>query len=368
MTDGPPASVKILLVDDLENNLLALSALLRRDGVDLLLARSGPEALEILLAQPVALALIDVQMPGMDGFELAELMRGSERTRHVPIIFVTAGASDAKRVFQGYESGAVDFLYKPIDPHILQSKVGVFIELEQQKLALARELQKTTETLRFNEMFTAMLGHDLRGPLSAIVMDAILLERRALDDHAKKSASRTLKSAKRMSRMIGEMLDLARGRLAGGIPIVRRPVDLKALAEQIVAEHRIVAPTRRIELRISGDLSGAWDGDRCGQLMSNLLDNAMRYGNDSAPVECVVDGTAPDAVTIAVANDGRIDEALVPHLFDPFRSRQGQRVKGDGLGLGLYIVEQIATAHGGSVEVATGPGDRTTFHVRLPRT
>ncbi len=367
MTVGPSASVKILLVDDLENNLLALSALLRRDGVELLLARSGPEALELLLANPIALALVDVQMPGMDGFELAELMRGSERTRHVPIIFVTAGASDARRVFQGYESGAVDFLYKPIDPHILQSKVGVFIELEEQKLALARELQKTTETLRFNEMFTAMLGHDLRGPLSAIVMDAILLERRASDDNAKKSASRTLKSAKRMSRMIGEMLDLARGRLAGGIPILRRPVDLKALAEHIVVEHRTVAPTRRVELRAIGDLSGEWDGDRCSQLMSNLVDNATRHGDDGSPVEFVLDGSAPDAVTIDVANDGRIAEELVPHLFDPFRSRQGQRNRSEGLGLGLYIVEQIAVAHGGSVEAACGSDDRTRFRVRLPR-
>ncbi len=367
MTVGNPASVKILLVDDLENNLLALSALLARDGVELLLAHSGPEALEMLLAHPIALALIDVQMPGMDGFELAELMRGSERTRHVPIIFVTAGASDARRVFQGYESGAVDFLYKPIDPHILQSKVGVFIELEQQKLALARELQKTTETLRFNEMFTAMLGHDLRGPLSAIVMDAILLERRASDENAKKSAARTLKSAKRMSRMIGEMLDLARGRLAGGIPILRRPVDLKVLTEQIIAEHRTVAPTRRIELRTTGDLSGEWDGDRCGQLISNLIDNATRHGSDKGPVECLLDGTAGNAVTIDIANDGRIDDDLLPHLFDPFRSRQGQRSKGEGLGLGLYIVEQIAVAHGGSVDVTSGPDDRTSFRVELPR-
>ena len=102
--------MKCLLVDDLDENLLALDALLRRAGVELLHARSGPEALELLLEHDVALALLDVQMPEMDGFELAELMRGSERTRHVPIIFVTAGAHDQRRVFQGYESGAVDFL------------------------------------------------------------------------------------------------------------------------------------------------------------------------------------------------------------------------------------------------------------------
>ena len=122
-------SVKCLLVDDVEENLLALSALLRRDDVELLEARSGAEALELLLVHDVALALLDVQMPDMDGFELAELMRGSERTRHVPIIFVTAGARDQHRLFKGYEAGAVDFLYKPIEPHILKNKAEVFFQL-----------------------------------------------------------------------------------------------------------------------------------------------------------------------------------------------------------------------------------------------
>jgi signal transduction histidine kinase len=367
MPVGHHPAVKILLVDDLENNLLALSALLDRPGVELLTARTGPDALELLLAHPVALTLIDVQMPGMDGFELAELMRGSERTRSVPIIFVTAGASDARRVFQGYESGAVDFLYKPIDPHILKSKVDVFIELEQQKVALANELQKTTETLRFNEMFTAMLGHDLRGPLSAIVMDAMLMERRATDDNTRKSAARTLKSAKRMSRMIVEMLDLARGRLAGGIPIRRQPIDLGALVEQIVIEHRTVAPTRTIEYETRGRLDGAWDADRCGQMISNLLDNATRHGTDGKPVACVLDGTPADHVTISISNEGAIVPDLLPHIFDPFRSREGHRAKGEGLGLGLYIVEQIASAHGGRVDVSSGSDDRTTFLVTLPR-
>jgi signal transduction histidine kinase len=367
MVVGTKSAVNILLVDDLENNLLALSALLESAGANLLTAGSGAEALELLLVHRIALTLIDVQMPGMDGFELAELMRGSERTRHVPIIFVTAGASDARRVFQGYESGAVDFLYKPIEPHILRSKVGVFIELEQQKLALASELEKTTETLRFNEMFTAMLGHDLRGPLSAIVMDAILLERRATDEGIRKSASRTLRSAKRMSRMIVEMLDLARGRLAGGIPIRRQPFELKPLVEQIVHEQQTTAPDREIVLRAEGRLDVEWDPDRCGQLVANLLDNAARHGREESPVDCVLDGTDAEAVTISIGNDGMIASDLLPSIFDPFRSRQSHRGKGEGLGLGLYIVDQISIAHGGKVDVRSGADDRTVFSVRLPR-
>ena len=128
----------ILLVDDLEENLIAMAALLRAPGVCVLMARSGAEALEIVLVNEVALALVDVQMPDMDGFELAELMRGSERTRHVPIVFITAGAHDRQRQFKGFNFGAVDFLYKPVESHVLTSKVAVFVELFRQKKALSR--------------------------------------------------------------------------------------------------------------------------------------------------------------------------------------------------------------------------------------
>ncbi len=130
--------VKCLLVDDLEENLVALSALLEDEKVELYTARSGVDALELMLKHDFGLALVDVQMPGMDGFELAELMRGSERTRQTPIIFLTAGAWNRERIFKGYESGAVDFMFKPIEPRILRSKVRVFIELNRQKLLIAK--------------------------------------------------------------------------------------------------------------------------------------------------------------------------------------------------------------------------------------
>ena len=135
----PNDPVKFLLVDDLEENLLALEGLLRREGLELLKARTGPQALELLLVHDIALAIVDVQMPGMDGFELAELMRGTERTRRVPIIFVTAGAVDMQRRFRGYETGAVDFLFKPIEPGILRSKAEVFFELYRQRQEVARQ-------------------------------------------------------------------------------------------------------------------------------------------------------------------------------------------------------------------------------------
>lgn len=128
--------ISFLLVDDLEENLIALEALLRRDGLRILKANSGDQALELLLQHDIALALVDVQMPGLDGFQLAELMRGNERTRHVPIIFVTAGGGGQRR-FQGYEAGAVDFIQKPIEPDVLRSKADVFYELYRQRQQLA---------------------------------------------------------------------------------------------------------------------------------------------------------------------------------------------------------------------------------------
>src|SRR6202789_979178 len=146
----------------MEENLLALSALLEGGDVQLLTARSGAEALELALLHDVALAFLDVQMPEMDGFELAELLRGSERTRHIPLIFVTAGAREQKRLFKGYELGAVDFIYKPIEPLIVKNKAEVFFELYRQRQALSVELNDRTETLRLNEMFSALLAHDLR--------------------------------------------------------------------------------------------------------------------------------------------------------------------------------------------------------------
>lgn len=159
---SPPDLPKFLLVDDLEENLVALDALLRRDGLELLRARSGRQALELLLVHDFALALLDVQMPDMDGFELAELMRGTERTRRIPIIFLTAVATDEKRRFRGYEAGAVDYLLKPIEPHILTSKAEVFLKLEQQR----RNLSEHRDQLR--DALAQLHAHSDNSPLAVL--------------------------------------------------------------------------------------------------------------------------------------------------------------------------------------------------------
>jgi two-component system, sensor histidine kinase and response regulator len=359
--------IKCLLVDDLEENLLALSALLQRDDVELLTARSGPEALELLLVNDVALAFLDVQMPDMDGFELAELMRGSERTRHVPLIFVTAGARERQRLFKGYESGAVDFIYKPIEPHILQNKADVFFQLYRQRQQLALELHDRTETLRLNEMFSALLAHDLRNPLSAILASAQILQRRSSDPHAQEAAVRIMSSGNRMGRMIEDMLDLARARLAGGIIVKREPGDFKALVERVIREHQAAAPERLIETAYTGDFAGHWDSERIAQVASNLIGNALKHGDAQACVQVRLNGIAEDLIIFSVTNSGTIPAELLDHLFDPFRGGQRPAGRSEGLGLGLYIVYQIVKAHRGDVEVDTGRDNRTVFRIVMPR-
>jgi two-component system, sensor histidine kinase and response regulator len=360
--------VKCLIVDDLQENLLALSALLEREDVQVLTARSGAEALELVLVHDVALAFLDVQMPEMDGFELAELLRGSERTRHIPLIFVTAGAREQQRLFQGYDSGAVDFIYKPIEPRILKNKADVFFELYRQRQQLAFELRDRSETLRLNEMFSALLAHDLRSPLSAILASAQQLQRRGEDQTSIETAARIVSSGKRMARLIEDMLDLARVRLAGGIIVKRESSDFKALVERVVREHQTAAPARLIETSYDGDCTGIWDPERIAQLASNLIGNALKHGSPDASVRVRLEETTGDSVALEVGNGGTIAPNVLAHLFDPFRAGQREPGRGEGLGLGLYIVSQIVQAHQGTVDVKTGEGDRTSFRVRLPRT
>jgi signal transduction histidine kinase len=357
--------IKCLIVDDLGENLLALSEVLRRDDVDVLEAHSGREALELLLVHDVALVVLDVQMPEMDGFEVAELMRGTERTRHVPIIFVTAGVRDRHRSFKGYEMGAVDFLYKPLEPHVLRTKADVFFQLYRQKQQLAQQLHELTETLRLNEMFTAVLGHDLRSPLTAILTTSEALLRGAPDERVQRAAKRVQSSGKRMGRLIEDMLDLARARLAGGIPLSRQTVHLGELLQRVVQEHQVACPELRLELVAEGDLVGQFDPDRFAQVASNLIGNAIQHGERSEPVQVRVQGAETDRIALSVTNAGGISSDVLPHLFDPFRGSQAAGRK-DGLGLGLYIVQQIVHAHRGEIRVDATPS-HTTFLIGVPR-
>jgi signal transduction histidine kinase len=356
---------KVLLVDDLEENLIALEALLRHKDLQLLRARSGREALELLLAHDVALALLDVQMPDMDGFELAELMRGTERTRRVPIVFLTAGTRDAKRVFRGYEVGAVDFLFKPLDPVLLGHKVATFVELHRQRLERARLAEELRAMLRPNEMFVSAVSHDLRSPLSSIIMGTAILERDVTDPDAQRTLARMRSSAERAIAILEELSDLARARLGGGLALDRRDTDLRPLVEKALAGLRASHPERSLLVTYdAGPTTGVWDDARLEQVLLTLAGNALRHGDADKAVEVRVRGAAPDVI-VEVHNAGAIPPDLQAHLFDPFRPAV-ERVR-ESVGLGLYLVQQIVLAHGGTIELSSSQEAGTTFVVELPR-
>lgn len=370
LTSAPPTlatTVKCLIVDDKEENLIALEALLQQTDVTVLKAQSGAQALELLLQHnDIALALLDVQMPEMNGFELAGLIRGRERTRHIPLIFVTAGARNADWQFQGYESGAVDFLYKPVQPHELLSKACVFFTLYRQRLALAHELQRRTEALRINEMFMAVLGHDLRTPLTSVLTNAGALARLPGDERTQLIGSRIASSARRMGGMIEDLLDVTRIRQSGGLQLQLASASLDAISSRVIDEAHGLYPERQVAVMSTGNVQGHWDGNRLAQVLSNLLGNAMRHGIADRPITVDLDGSSADAVHITVANGGCIPPELLPTLFEPFRSTTSKGGREDGLGLGLFIVRQVVLGHGGTIDLESAE-NHTAFHISLPR-
>lgn len=277
------APVPFLLVDDLEENLLSLEALLRRDDLLLLKARSGDEALEILLRHDVALALVDVQMPGLNGFELAELMRGNERTRRIPIIFVTAGSADGQRRFRGYEAGAVDFIQKPIEPDVLRSKIDVFYELYQQRQQLATqrdELAAQAEALReaarHKDVLLKEINHRIKNLFS---MAAGLI---SLSARAATSVPELETDLKARMRALARAHELTLPDLVSGGEGTPVGTTFAALLKAIVAPHEHMNGSR-IEIR-GADAPLAGNAlTSLALLLHELTTNAAKYGALSIP-------------------------------------------------------------------------------------
>jgi PAS domain S-box-containing protein len=224
-------------------------------------------------------------------------------------------------------------------------------------------------TVHDNELFAGVLAHDLRNPLGAIMTAAQLLLMRpeGTGERTAKPLARIMSSGQRMTRMIDQLLDFTRARVGGGIAIQPRDSNLADLCNQAVSELELIYPDRNIECSFVGDLGGRWDPDRVLQIVSNLVANAGQHGTAMAGVHISVEGVHPDTVVLEVHNDGAIAPALLPNLFDPFRGTQHRREQSRGLGLGLYIVKELARAHGGTVEVVSSAAEGTTFTVRLPR-
>jgi signal transduction histidine kinase len=388
------SSTKLLIVDDLPENLRALNALIREHDRSIYQASSGEEALALLLEHDFALAILDVQMPGMDGFELAQLMRGTEKTRHIPIVFVTAAGKEMNFSFQGYESGAVDFLHKPLDINAVQSKVNVFVALHQQRMetrrqvlaleqsrlqqeALLQELRTTQaelqRSLRMRDEFMSMVAHELRTPLNTLFLETQMrtlnLERDNLaafaPDKLQKMVERDGRQIRSMVRLIDDMLDVSRIS-SGKLSIRRELVDLSELVRRLADDLTPYAASTgsTLELQSLEQISGYWDAFRVEQIVVNLISNALRYG-EGKPVAISLAATQNSAV-IEVRDHGiGISGKDQERIFDAFE-RVVQHDRSGGLGLGLFITKQLVDAHGGAITLQSQPGHGALFSVTLP--
>jgi len=385
---------KLLIVDDLPENLRALDALIRGEGRLVFQAMSGEEALALMLEHEFALAICDVQMPGMDGFELAEMMRSTSRTRNIPIVFVSAAGRELNYAFKGYETGAVDFLYKPLDSDAVRSKVNVFVTLDQQRRqmqrqmaalersrqeqeTLLRELNQTQSelqrSLRMRDEFMSLVAHELRTPLNTLFLEtqmrSLQLKRGTLasiqPDQFDAMIKRDERQIKAMIRLIDDMLDVSRMR-SGQLSIRPGQVELMTLLERVVSDLSLQANATgcKLSLQEHPPVQGCWDEFRVEQVVVNLLTNALRYGGGQ-PVEVSVQ-YADDQVRIHVRDEGKgIAPQDLERIFEPYE-RGARNGEPKGLGLGLYISRQLAVSHGGELRVTSKPGEGSTFTLILP--
>ena len=369
--------VYFLLVDDLEENLLSLEGLLRRDGLVLLKARSGTTALELLLQYDVALAILDVQMPEMDGYELAELMRGTERTRRVPIIFVTAGAADRQRRFRGYETGAVDFLNKPIEPDILRSKASVFFELYQQRHQIAAQRDELkayadalTEADRRKDEFLATLAHELRNPLAPLRSGLDILRASPTAPNAEEIRDMMDRQLSHLVRLVDDLLDVSRVS-QGKVELRKAQLALSELIKTAVEASTPLINAGRHELILDLPDAEVWlDADltRLSQVISNLLNNAAKYTPEGGRIVVSAQRDGKE-VLISVSDNGiGIPADMLPRVFDLFAQVRDNldRSRG-GLGIGLALVKQLVEMHDGVIVAeSAGPGKGSSFRLRLP--
>jgi signal transduction histidine kinase len=363
--------VSVLLVDDKQENLVALEELLRKPDRRVIKASSGNEALRLLLKHEFAVVLLDVEMPDMDGYEVAQLMRGAERTKLVPIIFVTAGDRSEQRTFRGYEAGAVDFLYKPIDAHTLESKISVFIELYRKTRELAAvnaSLERTSALLRDKvadlENVSHSLSHDLRAPLRSIRAFAQILAESAgdkLDADEVDALDRVLQGSARMAGMIEELFELLR-LAAEDAP--RTQVDVGAVLDATLDVLR--DDVERAQARITRGALPTLQGNRAliGQILQNLIANAIKFRRDGHPEIHVSAQRRGDHWELAVRDNG-----IGIELHDRERVfRLFERVTSDanGTGVGLALCKRAVDKLGGRIWIESTPGEGSTFLFTIP--
>jgi len=392
-----PSKPKILVVNDDSGSLIALTSLLvdwvQQNDCEMVTASSGQQALREVLKHDFAVILLDVNMPGMDGFETAQAIHSRERSSSVPIIFVTAFLADEMDRLKGYQHGAADYLFTPIIPQILQAKVSVFVALAKKNMELHDQTQtlrqRTAELISSNKRlesemnqrklavkqnkakdeFLAMLGHELRNPLSAITSAAALIAMEGISDEAFGRAKLILdRQTRHLTRIVDDLLDLGRV-MSGKILLERKQVDFGKLVENCA--DTMAAAGRMQSRTVNLHAESAWlDGDpaRLEQIVTNLIDNALKYTPDGGTID-IDAGAVGEHVRLRIADNGvGIPPDLLPRVFDVFV--QGDisldRTKG-GLGIGLALVKQLVELHGGTITAASaGNGKGSTFKVGFP--
>lgn len=374
-TDQP---VKILLVDDREENLLSLEVVLADKNYQLIKAHSGREALKILLQeQDFALILMDVQMPMMDGFETAELIRQSERLKHVPIIFLTANSNAPDNVFKGYQAGAVDYILKPFSIQILQAKVSVFVDLYNKTRELrvqGEHLQKINEQmaqhaeelLRINqelESFSYSVSHDLRAPLRAISGFARLLKEGyndKLDDEGKRILGIIANNGVKMGKLIDDLLAFSR---LGRKELEKKEVDMNELLSNVIIDiEKTVKHNATISIE---DLPPAKTEETLmHQVLCNLITNAIKYSSkkEKPLIQVGYYADKKEGNIYYVKDNGvGFDMNYYDKLFGVFQ-RLHSSDEFEGTGIGLAIVHRIISKHGGKIWAEGKADEGATFY------
>jgi signal transduction histidine kinase len=403
-------NVKLLLVDDRPENLLALEAILEPLGQILIRANSGPDALKQVLAEDFAAILLDVQMPGMNGFEVAEIIKSRERSRTIPIIFLSAISKEDAYVFKGYSMGAVDYVFKPFNPDILRSKVAVFVDLyvkqeeiqrqgdllrESQKRELelehrtslleaearsAAKLSQMNEELHRRQIaleqamgarnrFYASMSHELRTPINAVIgYSTLMLDNiyGPLNAKQKEGLQRTLKAARHLLELVNDVLDLSKIE-AGKIELSLQPVMFPALIEDLFVTVRPLADEYGSSLALtmeSEPFNIVSDPRRVRQILLNLLSNAIKFG-EGKPIRVVCKQCDDKGVEIEVVDEGvGIAKEDISRIFEEFV--QVSESKQPGTGLGLPISRRLAQLLDGSLTVCSTPGQGSAFRLTLP--
>jgi two-component system sensor histidine kinase/response regulator len=381
--------VHILLVDDQPANLVALEAMLQSLGQNLIRAESGREALKWLLTHDFAVILLDVKMPDMDGFETAALIRQREKSRHTPIIFLTAADQSQTQAMRGYSVGAVDYLVKPVVPEFVRSKVAVFVELAKKSELLRRQAQM----LRANEQaareqaaeqaelvrdlehknrelesFSYAVSHDLRAPLRRIdSYSKALLDTLAdrLDETGRRFLERVRQSSREMAQLIDDVLHLSKVTRA---ELREQEVDLSALVTVLVDRMRESDPDRQVEAKVRPGVIVVGDGQLLRIAMENLLDNAWKFTSHQpdARIEFGMIQVGGEPTYFVRDNGAGFDMTYVDRLFGPFQ-RLHLASEFPGSGIGLATVQRIIHRHGGKVWAEGMVGQGATFHFTLGR-